>query len=155
MSISIYTIVVTCFFSNNVMLWQIRTRASWSARGRAWPAGQRMWSPSPAQHCRELSGVLGPVHGLPSTTQTWIYSGWGPAKGHKGDEEPTGSLLCEEAGGDRTTLPGEEKAQRGILIGMYKYLKGGCKADRARLSSVVPSGRTRGNEHKLKCVRFC
>lgn len=33
---------------------------------------------------------------------------------------------------------------------MYKYLMGGCKKDSARLFSVVPSERTRGNWHKLK-----
>lgn len=77
MSISIYTIVVTCLFSNNVVLWQIKTAASWSAIGRAWPAGQRAWSFSPAQRCWEISGVLGPVHGLPGTRQTWTHSGWG------------------------------------------------------------------------------
>ena len=44
---------------------------------------------------------------------------------------------------------GEEKAQ-GNLINMCKYLKGGCKEDRARLFPVVPSDRTRGNGHTLK-----
>ena len=42
-----------------------------------------------------------------------------------------------------------EKTQ-GDLIHVYKYLKGGWKEDRARLFSVVPSGRTGGNGHKLK-----
>ena len=49
--------------------------------------------------------------------------------------------------------PGEEKAQ-GDLIGVYKYLQGGCKEDRARLFSVVPSDRTRGDGHTLKQRRF-
>ncbi|KAK4829696.1 hypothetical protein QYF61_006071, partial [Mycteria americana] len=49
--------------------------------------------------------------------------------------------------------PREEKDQGNLII-VYKYLKGGCKENGARLFSVVPSGRTSSSEHKLKHRRF-
>jgi len=48
----------------------------------------------------------------------------------------------------------KKKRLRGDLINASKYLKGGCQEDGAKLFSVVPSCRTRGNRHKLKNKKF-
>ncbi|PKU42973.1 hypothetical protein llap_6734 [Limosa lapponica baueri] len=63
-------------------------------------------------------------------------------------------LPYEERLRDLGLFSPEKRRLRGELLNAYKYLKEGCQGDGISIFPVVPSGRTRGNGHKLEYKKF-
>lgn len=75
-----------------------------------------------------------------------------PVKGDEDDEATRASFIQGEVERAGTVQP-RQKAQEG-LTNVYKCLLKENFVERARLFSVVPTDRTRGNGHKLKTVKL-
>ena len=63
-------------------------------------------------------------------------------------------LRCEERLRDLRLFSLKWRRLRGDLATAYKYLMDKCLVDGARLFSVMPSDRTRGNKHKAEHRKF-
>ena len=95
------------------------------------------------------SGLLCPFLCF-SAQESWETSRNSPVEGYKDDEGPGESPVQEKDERPGSFQPGQEKAERGDLINIHKYLRGRSQVYGAGLFSALSSDRTRDNVHKIK-----
>lgn len=123
------------------------------------PLSQKMIRQSIPSRSREMifllySGLGGPWNSVSSfgLLSTNGHTGESPAKRHENYLGTGTCLVWRETEIAGTFQGGEQKALGSINL--HKYPRKGCKDDRARVFSVVPSNRTRGSRHNVEPRRL-
>lgn len=65
-------------------------------------------------------------------------------------EEHVSTTIKDQVTLEKFQEPAGVETAQGDIANVYKHWKGGCKEDRARHFSVVPSDRTGGNGHQVE-----
>jgi len=133
-------------WASNVSLLQKRLTVCWAAFGKVLPAGWGRWS-TLFSTSEVISGTLGPVLGHPAQERYRHTSSKGPQRWWR----------------DWSTTPMRKHCEVRLFRLEQRWLRGDQRIqipagrvheDRVRLSSALPSARTRGRGRYLECRRF-